>query len=120
MVKKNSIMKKNKKYKHKYNTRRKGKKTINQHKHHKTFKYSRKFRGGAVCLKEITNKTLPVINRIDDGSDLPKASTGWGFGLFGKKTPAVSPPVGISKNVSETPQFPPLPPNFRPPPPPSQ
>ena len=37
MVKKNSIMKKNKKYKHKYNTRRKGKKTINQHKQTQQF-----------------------------------------------------------------------------------
>jgi hypothetical protein len=49
-------------------------------------RYSRRFKGGDVCLKEVTDKIPQDVNRIgDENTDLPK-KTSWGFGsLFGNK-----------------------------------
>jgi len=85
-------MKRNKVKKHqKYS--RKHKKTIKQKRQHKRGKYSKTLRGGDICLKEVTNKTPPEVNRIgDENTNLPKKSS-WGFGsLFGNKK-TETPPI---------------------------
>jgi len=92
-------MKKNKVKKHqKYS--RKNKKTIKQKRQHKRGKYSKTLRGGDICLKEVTDKTPPEVNRIgDENTNLPKKSS-WGFGsLFGNKKTETPP---IQRNPIET------------------
>jgi hypothetical protein len=103
-------MKRNKVKKHqKYS--RKHKKTIKQKRQHKRGKYSKTLRGGDICLKEVTNKTPPEVNRIgDENTNLPKKSS-WGFGsLFGNKktetppietTPIETSPIEEVKIVDE-------------------
>lgn len=68
-------MKRNKVKKHqKYS--RKHKKTIRQKRHHKGGKYSKTLRGGDICLKEVTDKTPPEVNRIgDENTNLAKKSS---------------------------------------------
>jgi hypothetical protein len=97
-------MKKNKVKKHKKYSR-KHKKTIKQKRQHKRGKYSKKMRGGDICLKEVTDKTPPEVNRIgDENTNLPKKSS-WSFGsLFGNKK-TETPPIEttpIETNPIET------------------
>jgi hypothetical protein len=85
-------MKKNKVKKHqKYS--RKNKKTIKQKRHHKGGKYSKTLRGGDICLKEVTDKTPPEVNRIgDENTNLPK-KTSWGFGSWFGNKKTETPPI---------------------------
>lgn len=78
-MKRNKI-KKNKKHS------RKHQKTIKRKTHYKRIRYSRRFKGGDICLKEVTDKIPQPVNRIgDENTNLPKKSS-WGLGtLFGNK-----------------------------------
>lgn len=98
-------MKRNKVKKHeKYS--RKHKKTIKQKRQHKRGKYSKTLRGGDICLKEVTDKTPPEVNRIgDENTNLPKKSS-WGIGsLFGNKKTETPPikatPIKENKIIDE-------------------
>ena len=90
-MKRNKIKKQHQKYS------RKHKKTIKQKKHHKGGKYSKTLRGGDICLKEVTNKTPPEVNRIgDENTNLAKKSSSGSFfgslgSLFGNKNKETTP-----------------------------
>jgi len=103
-------MKRNKVKKHqKYS--RKHKKTIKQKRQHKRGKYSKTLRGGDICLKEVTDKTPPEVNRIGDENTNLAKKTSWGFGsLFGNNkrettpietTPIETTPIEENKIIDE-------------------
>lgn len=71
---------------------RKHKKTVKQRRHYKQGGYSRSFKGGQICLKEVTNNTPPeVVNRIDNPSMGKGLFSSFGSYLgFGKNKSAPS------------------------------
>lgn len=99
-------MKRNKIKKQHQKHSRKHKKTIKQKRQYKRGKYSKILRGGDICLKEVTDKTPPEVNRIgDENTNLPK-KTSWGLGtLFGNKKTETPPiettPIKENKIIDE-------------------
>jgi len=102
-------MKRNKVKKHqKYS--RKHKKTIKQKRQHKRGKYSKTLRGGDICLKEVTDKTPPEVNRIgDENTNLAKKSSsgsllgnlGSWFGNKKTETPPIKEVKIIDENTTD-------------------